>query len=265
MDIRLDGKIALVTGGSRGIGRGCALRLAQSGADVVVNYRGNKQAADDVVREIESMGRRALAVRADVSDREQVDRMVAAAESEFGQIDILVANAATSTRKPFLETDLETLRETIDVTMYGVFNSVQAVARSMVAKRVQGSIIVIGSIHGKYPLPLAVDYNMAKGAVHQLTMTAARELIPYRIRVNLLIPGWIDTPGERKWTPEEEIYEKAKGLPWNRLGTPDEVGRVAVFLASDLAEYVTGSIYSVDGGLEVSLPSGGSSKVRAGE
>jgi len=263
MDVRLDGKTALVTGGSRGIGRGCALRLAQSGADVVVNYRGHKTAADEVVREIESMGRRAIAVQADVSDRAQVDRMVEIAEAEFGSIDILVANAATSTRKSFLETDLASLRETIDVTMYGVFNAMQAVARSMVAKHVRGSIIVIGSVHGRHPLPLAVDYNMAKAAVHQLANTAARELIPYRIRVNLLIPGWIDTPGERKWTPEDEIYEKAKDLPWGRLGTPDEVGRVAVFLASDLAEYVTGSAYSVDGGLEVSLPSGGSSKVRA--
>lgn len=265
MELNLDGKVALVTGGSRGIGRGCALAFAEAGADVAVNYHSNEDAAQEVVDRMAAMGRKGLAIRADVSQPDDVEAMVQQALTEFGRIDILLANAATSTRQPFLETDRESLHRTIGVSMYGMFYSCQAVARAMVDRGIKGSIIVIGSAHGQYPLPLAIDYNMAKAAVHQMAMTVARELTVHRIRVNLLIPGWTDTPGERKWTTEDELQEAAKHLPWGRLGTPADVGNVAVFLASDAAEYVSGSEYTVDGALGVSMPSGGSSKERARE
>lgn len=264
-EIRLDGKVALVTGGSRGIGRGCALALARSGADVIVNYVSRKDAADEVVKQIEAMGRRAIAVQADVADRAQVERMVENALSAFGAIDVLVSNAVTSTRKTFLETDLETLKRTMDVAFYGNFHVCQCVARWMAENKRGGSIIVIGSVHAVYPLRKAFDYNVAKAALHHMANIMANELAPHRIRVNTVIPGWIDTPGERKWVPDEELYRQGARLPWGRLGTPEDVANVVVFLASDAAEYVSGSTYHVDGALAVSMPAGGSSKAREEE
>lgn len=264
-EIRLDGKVALVTGGSRGIGRGCALALARSGADVIVNYVSRKDAADEVVKQIEAMGRRAIAVQADVADRAQVERMVENALSAFGAIDVLVSNAVTSTRKTFLETDLETLKRTMDVAFYGNFHVCQCVARWMAENKRGGSIIVIGSVHAVYPLRKAFDYNVAKAALHHMANIMANELAPHRIRVNTVIPGWIDTPGERKWVPDEELYRQGARLPWGRLGTPEDVANVVTFLASDAAEYVSGSTYHVDGALAVSMPAGGSSKAREEE
>ncbi len=262
MNIQLDGKVALITGGSRGIGRGCALAMADAGADVVVNYHSRKDAADEVVELIEAKGRRALAVQADVADRSQVEGMIEATLEEFGQIDILLSNAVNSTRQTFLETDLEALQRTMDVGFYGMFHVCQTVARQMVRQGDGGSIIVIGSPHAIYPLKMAFDYNIAKVAVHHMAMIMANELTEHRIRVNLLVPGWIDTPGERKWLSDEELQRQGAMLPWGRLGTPADIGNVATFLASDAADYVSGSVYHVDGALSVSMPSGGSSKAR---
>lgn len=262
MHIRLDGKTALVTGGSRGIGRGCALALAQAGARVVVNYRREREAAEEVVRLIEGAGGEAVPWQADIADERQVEAMLHGAAGRFGALDILVSNVAASTRQPFLQTDMAALRRTIDVSLLGNFLVCQGVARHLVERGAGGSIIVIGSLHGVYPLPQAFDYNLAKAAVHQMAMTMARELAPYRIRVNLLVPGWIDTPGERQWLPEAELMAKGAELPFGRLGTVDEVGAAAVFLASDAARYVSGSIYHVDGALSVTMPGGGSSQAR---
>ena len=262
MQLRLDGKVALVTGGSRGIGRGCALALAGAGAKVVVNYHSNHEAAREVVAQIRDMGGEAFVWQADVADRKAVEAMIDAAWKRFGPVDTLVANAVTSTRKSFLETDLELLRRTLDVALFGYFHVCQEVARRLISARLPGSIAVIGSLHAVYPLPLAFDYNVAKAATHHMAMTMANELAPHRIRVNLVIPGWIDTPGERKWVSEEELYRQGAQLPWGRLGTPVDVGNVVLFLASDAAEYVSGAVYSVDGALGVSMASGGSSEVR---
>lgn len=262
MNIRLDGKVALITGGSRGIGRGCALKMAEAGADIIVNYRSHKEAADEVVRLVEAKGRRAIAVQADVAKPEDVDRMMEESLKEFGTIDILLSNAVTSTRKTFLETDLASLQETMNVAFYGSFHVCQQVARHRVEVGGGGSIMIIGSVHAVYPLRKAFDYNVAKAALHHMAMIMANELAPHRIRVNLLVPGWIDTPGERKWVPDDELYRQGANLPWGRLGTPEDVGNVATFLASDAADYVSGSTYYVDGALGVSMPSGGSSQVR---
>ena len=262
IEIRLDGKVALVTGGSRGIGRGAALALADAGADVIVNYHTRRDAADEVVKLIEAKGRRALAVQADVADRAQVEHMVETALGTFGKIDVLLSNAVSSTRKTFLETDLETLQRTMDVAFYGNFHVCQTVARQMVKQGGGGSIIIVGSVHAIYPLRKAFDYNVAKAALHHMANIMANELSAYRIRVNIVVPGWIDTPGERKWVPDDELYRQGAQLPWGRLGTPEDVARVVVFLASDAAEYVSGSTYHVDGALAVSMPAGGSSKAR---
>jgi glucose 1-dehydrogenase len=245
---RLDGKVALVTGASRGIGRGCAIALAEDGADVVVNYRSHPDDAAATVREVEARGRRAIAHRADVADRSQVDAMVAATLEHFGRIDILVANAYRSVRQPFLEMTLEGLQQTLDVTMLGVFHACQASARAMVAKGEGGSIIIVASIHAEHAFAGSTAYNMAKFAITGLGLTMANELTQHRIRVNLLNPGWIDTPGERQFISEEELQVEGKKLPLGRLGQPSEMGRVAAFLASDDASFITGSIIRADGG-----------------
>ena len=142
---------------------------------------------------------------------------------------------------------METLQRTMDVAFYGNFHACQCVARWMAEHRRGGSIIIIGSVHAVYPLRKAFDYNVAKAAVHHMANIMANELAPYRIRVNTVIPGWIDTPGERKWVPDEELYRQGARLPWGRLGTPEDVANVVTFLASDAAEYVSGSTYHVDG------------------
>jgi glucose 1-dehydrogenase len=245
---RLDGRVALVTGASRGIGRGCAIALAEDGADIVVNYRSHPDDAAATVQAIETLGRRALAYRADVADRAQVDAMVDATLERFGRIDVLVANAYRSIRQPFLEMTMDGLQQTLDVTMLGVFHACQAGARAMVAKGEGGSIIIVASIHAEHAFAGAGAYNMAKFAVTGLGLTMANELTRHRIRVNILNPGWIDTPGERQFLSEEELQAEGKKLPFGRLGQPREMGRVAAFLASDDASFITGSIIRADGG-----------------
>jgi glucose 1-dehydrogenase len=245
--------VALVTGASRGIGRGCAVALAEDGADVVVNYRSHPDDAAATVREVEALGRRGLAYRADVADRSQVDAMVGATLERFGRIDVLVANAYRSIRQPFLEMTMDGLQQTLDVTMLGVFNACQASARAMVAKGKGGSIVIVASIHAEHAFAGSTAYNMAKFAVTGLGLTMANELTGHRIRVNIVNPGWIDTPGERQFLSEGELLAEGKKLPFGRLGQPREMGRVVAFLASDDASFITGSIIRADGGQIVSM------------
>jgi glucose 1-dehydrogenase len=240
-------RVALVSGASRGIGRGCALALAEGGFDVIVNYLSHEAEADRVVGEIEAMGRRALAQRADVSDRAQVDAMVAAGLERFGRLDAVVANAYRSVRQPFLEVSAEGLEQTLAVTLLGAFHVCQAGARAMVERGVAGSITVIGSIHGESGFSNSTAYNIAKFGLTGLVLTAANELSAHRIRVNLLNPGWIDTPGERRYATEAELQAAAAALPWRRLGQPSEIGRVVAFLASDGASFVSGAVLRADG------------------
>jgi glucose 1-dehydrogenase len=244
---RLPGKVALVTGASLGIGRGCALALAEDGADVVVNYLSHEKEAQAAVQEIEALGRRAVAHQADVSDRSQVERMIEATLARYGRLDILVSNAYLSIRQPFLETTPEALMRTLEVSLLGAFHCCQLAARAMVAQGRGGHIIVIGSVHAEHPFGGATAYNMAKWALDGMALTAAAELAPQHIHVNIIHPGWIDTPGERRYLSEEQLIEEGKRIPWGRLGAPREIGRVAAFLASDDAEYMTGAIVRVDG------------------
>jgi glucose 1-dehydrogenase len=240
-------RVALVSGASRGIGRGCAIALAEGGFDVIVNYLSHQAEADQVVGEIEAMGRRGLAVRADVSDRAQVDAMVAAGLERFGRLDAVVANAYRSVRQPFLEVSAEGLEQTLAVTLLGAFHVCQAGARAMVERGVAGSITVIGSIHGESGFSNSTAYNIAKFGLTGLVLTAANELSAHRIRVNLVNPGWIDTPGERRYATEAELRAAAAALPWRRLGQPSEIGRVVAFLASDGASFVSGAVLRADG------------------
>ena len=246
--ITLQKKVALITGSSRGIGRGCALKMAEAGADVVVNYRTHGEEAQEVAEAIEQMGHRALTVQADVGDRGEVERMVQVALKEFGHIDILVNNAATSVLKPFLEMPVEDMARVLDVSLWSVFHCSQLVARAMVKRGRGGKIIVISSVHAFIPFGNALPYNTAKGGINQMAYTMAAELAPHRINVNVIEPGWTDTPGERKFYSEEELRSGGEKLPWGRLGTIEDIGAAAAFLASDAGDYITGACLRVDGG-----------------
>jgi glucose 1-dehydrogenase len=246
--MKLADRVALVTGASRGIGRGCALELAREGADVVVNYRSHPEEAEAVVAEIRALGRRAIAYGADVGNRTAVDGMVAAALAEFGRIDILINNAAYSIRKPFLEYTEAEFAEVLRVALWSVVHCTQAVGRHMVA-RGGGKILVISSVHSFMPFPNSSPYNTAKAGINHLAFSVANELAPHHINVNVIDPGWIDTPGERRYYTEEELRAGGEKLPWGRLGRPDEIGKAAVFLCSDDADYITGALLRVDGGV----------------
>lgn len=256
---RLTGKIALVTGAARGIGQGIALCLAEEGADVLVNdlpaasFAGQPD-ANDTVQQIERLGRRALAHAADVSDRAQVAAMFAAAAQQFGRIDIVVANAAMSIREPTLSAEWNHVQRTIEVAQFGVYHTCQAAARQMVAQGGGGKIIIIGSVLADMPMPHSAPYNMAKAAINHLARTLAIELAEHRINVNVINPGFIDTPGERAFASETQIAELGASLPWGRAGTPHDIGRAVAFLASDDADYITGSALVVDGGFRLRMP-----------
>jgi glucose 1-dehydrogenase len=245
----LSGKVALVTGASRGIGRAIAVALAQAGCDVAANYHSGEAEAKTVADEIRRAGRRPLPVKADVADQAAVERMVADTVAEFGRLDIAVTNACYSDREPFYEADMQGFRRTIDVTMWGAFHTLRAAARAMIRQGQGGSIVVISSPHAFVAVPRSMAYNMSKAAIDQMARTAAIELVDERIRVNLIHPGWIDTPGERKFTSDEQIERAGAKLPWKRLGRAEEIGRGVVFLCDPDSDYITGSSLGIDGGI----------------
>jgi len=255
----LSGKVALVTGAARGIGRGIALCLAQEGAKVIVNDLPPKDGNVDItdaqgtVEAITALGQEAIACYADVSDRDQIQALFEQGITHFGQIDIVVANAALSIREPVVDAKWEGVLRTIEVTQFGVFHTCQAAAQHMVKRGEGGKIIIIGSVLSQIPFRTSSAYNMSKAAVNHLGRTLANELSAHRINVNTINPGYIDTPGERKFATEEEIAEAAKHLPWGRLGTPEDIGNSVAFLASAKADYITGSSLNVDGGYVIGM------------
>ena len=248
----LKGRNALVTGASRGIGKGCAIEMARAGANVAINYFSHADEAEAVANEIRSFGGKAIALQGDVSNQKRVEEMVAETAAAFGSVDLFVSNAVYSDRQLMLEADLDGFRRTIDVGMWGAFYGLRAAAMQMVKQGRGGSIVVISSPHAVIPIPTAMAYNMAKAAIDHMSRTAAIELAPHRIRVNIVHPGWIDTPGERKFFTEEQLAAGGAKLPWKRLGRPEEIGKSVAFILSDDADYMTGSTITVDGG--VSLP-----------
>jgi glucose 1-dehydrogenase len=245
-------QVALVTGGGRGIGRGISLELAKAGAAVAINYHRDRTAAEEVAHEIQQNGGQALLVGGDVADAAAVNQMVAETVKKFGRLTIGVANAAYSDREPFYQADLDGFRRTVDVCMWGAFHLLRASAVQMIDAGKGGSIVLVSSPQAYIPAPRSMAYNMSKAAMNQMARTAAIELVEYRIRVNIMTPGWIDTPGERKFASEETIQSAGAKLPWKRLGRPDEIGRGVVFICDPRSEYMTGSDLLIDGG--VSLP-----------
>jgi glucose 1-dehydrogenase len=250
--MKLKGRSALVTGASRGIGRACAIELAKQGATVGINFRSHPEEAEEVAKEVRAAGGKAVLLKADVADIKAVDEMVAKMAADLGSVDLFVSNAAYSDRQLMLEADIEGFRRTIDVSMWGAFHGLRASAKQMVKQGKGGSIVIVSSPHAVLAIPTAMAYNMSKAAIDHMARTAAIELVKHRIRVNIVHPGWIDTPGERKFFSEEQMHVGGSNLPWGRLGRPDEIAKGIAFILSDDAEYMTGSTVAIDGG--VSLP-----------
>lgn len=245
----LQGKVALVTGASRGIGRAIVEAFANAGADVAINFNSHAEEAEEVAAKVRACGGRALLCQADVADRDAVVRLVDQVKAEWGRLDIAVANSAFSQRELFVEADLQKFQRTIDVTMWGAFHVFQAAARVMISQGEGGVLLAISSPHAYIPVARSMAYNMAKAALDQMARTAAVELVEHRIRVNLVHPGWIDTPGERRFASDAEIAAASAKLPWQRLGRPEEIARAALFLCDPASDYITGTSLLVDGGL----------------
>lgn len=248
--MRLGGKCAVVTGGRRGIGRGIALAMASAGAAVVVSDV-DKADCQSLVSEIEANGGRGLAVRCDVTSKGEVDDLMSQAVKTFGKVDILVNNAGIAEFKPFLDLTPEDWDHTMAVNLRGQFLCAQAVARDMI-KRKWGRIINIASVaSGQVGIgfPNLTHYTASKGGVIALTEALAIELSPHGINVNAIGPGVIATemikPLEEAGTLDALI--KAR-VPKGRMGTPEDIGRLAVFLASDESDYITGGTVFIDGG-----------------
>ncbi len=249
---RYTDKVALITGSSSGIGRGIAEALAAEGADVVINHLRDGENAESAVAAVRALGRRALVHEADVARRDAVAGLFDAAVAEFGHVDVVVANAAFSIRELTVDAHWENVEAVIGVAQFGVYHTCQMAAQQMIrqqeAGRPGGKILVTGSILGQIPFPTSSAYNMAKAAVNHFARTLAAELLPHRINVNVINPGWIDTPGERRYTSDAEIAAGGQKMPWGRLGTPGDIGKAAAFLCSDDADYITGTALTVDGG-----------------
>lgn len=240
-------KVAIVTGASRGIGRGLALALAREGADVVVNSLDDKE-ADEVVEQIKALGRKALAIKADVASAAQVKEMMALAVDRFHHIDILVNNAGISVFTPFFKVTEEVWDRTIDVNLKGAFLCAQAVATEMV-KRKWGRIISITSCGAKVAFRHMPHYCASKGGLTALTVQMAIELGAYNITVNAVGPGLIQTEANAPILADRKVFEfYVERIPLGRAGQPKDVAGAVVFLASDDADYITGQYFYIDGG-----------------
>jgi glucose 1-dehydrogenase len=252
----LAGQAALVTGASSGIGRAVAVAMARAGADVVVNYVTNPEAAQAVVAEIEQAGRRGLAIRADVSREDQVEAMFAQAVAAFGTLHVVVCNAGLQRDAALTEMTLEQWDTVIGVNLTGQFLCARAAAREFLRRgAVQvsaalGKIICMSSVHQQIPWAGHVNYAASKGGIMQMMQSIAQELAPHRIRVNGIAPGAIRTPiNTAAWNTPAAYDSLMKLVPYGRIGEPGDIAQAAVWLASDAADYVTGTTLFVDGGM----------------
>ncbi|MFC1937183.1 SDR family NAD(P)-dependent oxidoreductase [Chloroflexota bacterium] len=248
---KLDNKIAIVTGGGTGIGQAIALEFAREGADIAVASR-NMANLEEVEKEIKALGRRSLAIVTDVKMEEQVQQMAKRAADEFGRIDILVNNSGILLRAELLDMSEELWQDVLDTNLKSVFLCTQAVAPYMMERK-YGKIINLGSCSGRgWNYPGMAIYSASKAAVHELTKCYARELGPYNINVNALAPGVIETAIFRGGRTPEQVEQvlavHRKNAILGRLGQPEEVAKLAVFLASDDASYITGQTIPIDGG-----------------
>jgi NAD(P)-dependent dehydrogenase (short-subunit alcohol dehydrogenase family) len=242
------GKIVLVTGAQQGIGRAMAVEFAAAGADIAVNWLDDQDAAEQVANQVRGCGRRAILVKADVAQIEQVPSMVSAAQDALGPIDVLVNNAGVFPRVPFLEMTESDWNYVLDVNLKGSCFCAQSVAKAMVSAGRPGVIINLTSGAAFRSSPRGVHYVASKGGVLSMTRAMALELAPYRIRVNAIAPGLTDTAQPRYGSSEAELADMARAIPLGRMARPEDIARAAVFLASDSAGFVTGQTLHVNGG-----------------
>ena len=245
----LKGRVAVVTGGSRGIGKAVAVAMAKNGADVAVIYSGRDAAAAETVKEIQSLGVKSKEYKCDVSDFSKSGETVKQIISEFGSVDILVNNAGITRDKLILQMKEEDFDTVMNVNLKGAFNMIKHVFSPMMKKR-SGSIINISSISGLMGNPGQANYSSAKAGMIGLTKTVAKEIASRKVRCNAIAPGFIATD------MTEELPEKVKeaavtSIPMGRMGEPEDIANLAVFLASDLAGYITGEVIKIDGGLYI--------------
>ena len=253
----LKGQKAIVTGASSGIGRAVAIALGDAGADVVVNYIGGEKPALEVVERIRGAGQKAIAVQADVSKADQVEAMFRQTIDEYGTVDILINNAGLQRDAPIDEMTLEQWNTVIGVNLTGQFlcarEAIREFKRRGIVKDVSvsaGKIICVSSVHEIIPWAGHVNYAASKGGVMLMMKSIAQEVAPHRIRVNSICPGAIRTPiNTAAWETPEAYAGLLTLIPYRRIGEPEDIGRVAVFLASDLADYINGASIFVDGGM----------------
>lgn len=247
--MKLKNKIAIVTGAGQGIGKGIALALAKEGAKVVVSDI--SEGVNDVVKEIEALGSQALAIKADVSNNQQTEEMAKETIKKFGRIDILVNNAGIFPFKGFLDMKEEDWDRVLNINLKGVFNCTKAVTPTM-AKQKYGKIINISSIAGtRVGYVGLTHYCASKAGIAGLTKALALELAPFKINVNAIAPGAIDTPGITSAMDEQTRKDFTETVPLKRFGLPEDIANLVVFLASDESSYVTGECIVVDGGLTI--------------
>ncbi|RZL86283.1 MAG: glucose 1-dehydrogenase [Variovorax sp.] len=253
----LKGQTALVTGAGSGIGRAVAIALGRAGADVIVNYVVKPEEADAVAEEIRSSGRRAMTAYADVADESQVQAMFADAVREFGTVDILVSNAGIERNAPFHEMSLAQWDSVINVNLRGAFLCAREAVREFIRRGVRpeisvaaGKIIFTSSVHEVIPWAGHVNYAASKGGLMLLMKSLAQEVAEKRIRVNSIAPGAIRTPiNTAAWSTPEAYAELMKLVPYKRIGEIEEIGRAAVWLASDFTDYIVGTTLFIDGGM----------------
>lgn len=242
-------KTAVITGSSRGIGKACALRLAERGFNIVVNYNSNKEAADKTVEEITAVGRKAIAVKADTSDLKQVQDMFRTAAKEMGSVDVLVNNAGVVDDAYLLMLGGDSLQKSLDINIKGYFNCAQQAALKMM-KNKSGSIINISSVSGIHALVGQSVYSATKGAVNSMTMVLAKELAPYGITVNAVAPGFVETEMITA-VPEEKLKGYLDSIPMKRFAKAEEIAETVSLLAEGRLSYITGQVIVMDGGLSL--------------
>ncbi|WP_443944631.1 SDR family NAD(P)-dependent oxidoreductase [Pedobacter sp. AW1-32] len=247
---RFKNKVALVTGSSQGIGAACAMRLANEGADIILNGRKLDERGEKLIAEINKMGRKATFLAQDISVASNVVQLVEDAISVYGRLDILVNNAGVEKNQNFWEITEEDYDMVMDTNLKGIFFGTQAFVKHCMEAAVEGVIVNMSSVHEEIVFPHFAAYCASKGALKMLCRNLATELAPFNIRVNNVAPGAIATPINKSLLDNKEKLQKVlDNIPMKKMGTPEDVAAVVAFLASDDAKYVTGSTYFVDGGL----------------
>ncbi len=248
--MKLEGKVALVTGSSQGIGQAIAVRLAQEGADVVIDYRSHAEGAQETLTKVEAAGRKGHIVQADLGVVSDIRRLITEGIQQFGKLDILVNNAGIEKNASFWEVTEADYDSVINVNLKGVFFATQAIVQHLMETKRPGKIINISSVHEELPFPHFTSYCASKGGVKMMMRNLAIELGPLGITINNVAPGAIETPiNKNLLNNPEKLGAVLNNIPLGRLGQPSDVASIVAFLASPDADYVTGSTFFVDGGL----------------